>query len=117
VKKGFEVKRIDGASGVVILRVIGPLAADSGTELVSAVAQLPPDQERVVINLSQVSFISSSGVGALMSIADQCHEAGTMIRLADLSPAVMSVMDLLDLHELIAIDSTEEEAIARLAAA
>lgn len=118
MSKAFETRVVDHGSGVIVVHVLGPLLPDGSTALLRTLNDLPRGHKHLVINLSQVTFISSSGIGALMAIAEQYREEGRAdVRLAALSPAVTSVIDLLDLHELISIDETEEQSLRRAKAA
>ena len=106
---------IEDAVGIV--RVRGPLDARNATALLNQCNELRrKGHPRLVINLSAVDFIASSGLGTILALCEEFKETGGRIRLADLSEPVSSVVDLLNLTEFLLIDSTEAAAVRALAA-
>lgn len=101
----------------VVLRVCGHLDSTSAPELARRCAEVGHSGRDLVLNLGQVDFIASSGVGALLAIADQLHAADRTLQLAALSPAVDAVIRLLNLDQFLAIHATEGEALATKRAA
>jgi anti-sigma B factor antagonist len=63
-----------------------------------------PAVRRVVIDLSPVSFVDSSGVGALLSVFKKL-EAPASVKLLHLQPPVQSVIELLRLHRVFEISA------------
>jgi len=59
--------------------------------------------ERSVLNLEQVNFIDSSGIGAILSFYKQMNQKLT---LKNPTPTVMSVLELLRLHRVFEIESS-----------
>ena len=58
----------------------------------------------------------SSGIGALLVLVEQFQEQGGSVRFASLSPAVDSVVKLLNLDRFLSIDATETASFAALGA-
>lgn len=56
--------------------------------------------EDVQIDFSQVEFIDSSGVGALVSVHKRLAEKGRAVTIVNPCPAVLSVIELLRLHRV-----------------
>ncbi len=76
--------------------------ASNADGLKTALSQLDlQGQDRVVINLEQVGFIDSSGIGALLSYYKQLNKR---LSLMNPSPTVMSVLELLRLHRVFEIE-------------
>ena len=113
-----EAFRIEGpveSGRFAVLRVWGHLNAATAAELLDR-ARLLRDQSRpLLVNLSGVSFIASSGVGALLALGEEYREAELEICYVELSSAVESVIKLLNLDAFLAIASSEEEAQSRAA--
>jgi len=88
--------------------VFGEESASLRETVKKALAQSP----RVVLNLSDVSYIDSGGLGTLVSIFTTAQHAGAAIKLASLS---QRVGDLLHLTKLVTIFEVfdNEEAAAR----
>lgn len=57
--------------------------------------------DRVVLNLSSVDFIDSSGIGALLSFYKQTNQ---QVVLRQPTPTVLSVLELLRLHRVFEIE-------------
>ena len=69
-----------------------------------------------ILNLKKVSYIDSSGIGALLSINAQfAQEAGMVFRIVNVAKPVMHVMQLTKLVGFLPIDTTELEAIKAVA--
>jgi anti-sigma B factor antagonist len=65
----------------------------------------------IVINLSRVTFIDSSGLTALVVGMRAAMERGGTFRLAAIHPEAMPVFELTDMHQVFSIFDTEEAAI------
>lgn len=59
-------------------------------------------QSRVVLNLEQVEFIDSSGIGAMLSFYKEMNQQLSLFRP---SATVLSVLELLRLHRVFEIES------------
>lgn len=94
-----------------LLRVRGRLDARTAPSLLEAASVVRERGENLVLDLSAVTFMASSGLGSLLSLAEDFRQRDLRMRLASPSPAVDSVIRLLNLHEFLAIDATEEAAL------
>jgi len=68
--------------------------------------------ERLVINLSEVSYMDSSGIGTLVEIFRRLNGFGGKLMLCGLSDRVYSVFEITRLNKFFKIFATEEEALA-----
>jgi anti-sigma B factor antagonist len=68
-----------------------------------------------ILNLKKVSYIDSSGIGALLSINAQLAQDGLAFRIVNVAKPVMHVMQLTKLVGFLPIDTTELEAIESIA--
>jgi anti-anti-sigma factor len=50
----------------------------------------------IVLDLSDVTFCDSTGLHALLDVANRCHQLGATLRLSNLAAAVQRVMELTD---------------------
>lgn len=64
----------------------------------------------IIIDLKEVNYISSRGLGILVDIHKKCQKSGKLI-LCNLSEDVMSVFKLTVLNNFFIIVDNEEEAI------
>ncbi|MGZ0655015.1 STAS domain-containing protein [Coraliomargarita sp. W4R53] len=78
------------------------LDASNATEVKAALIELSLDgRERAVVDIAQVNFIDSSGIGALLSFYKQVDQKLT---LRNPTPTVLSVLELLRLHRILEIE-------------
>lgn len=102
------------ASGVQVVRLSGRLDSRSTPRFVR---ECPPPAagEIVVVNLENVTFVSSSGVGALLAHSEVAREQGGEFRLASPPSVVMKTLKLLNLDEHLKLYPNEAEAVKRAA--
>ena len=73
------------------------------------------DQHRVVVlDMSQLDFVDSSGLGALLSCLRVMNNKDGELKLCALSKPVLALFELVRMHRLFAIYDTREEALATL---
>lgn len=68
--------------------------------------------QKIVLDLSSLSFIDSSGLGAIVTALKSARGAGGEIRLCGLSSQVRSIFDLTRLHRVFKTYESQEEAIS-----
>lgn len=68
--------------------------------------------QRILLDLSGVSFLSSSGLRALLLVRKQLLARGGQLRLCALRPAVQEVFTLTGFTQVFAIHRSREEALA-----
>lgn len=56
----------------------------------------------VRVNLAEVDFVDSSGIGALLSLFKSCNQKLTLVSP---KPSVISVLELLRLHRVFEIEA------------
>ena len=104
----------EGAGRVAILRLRGRLDGETALVLLQRCEPIKSAGRGVVLNLAGVTFLGSSGVGALLVLAEQFQEPAR-IRFAEPSRAARAVIELLDLSHYLTIDDSEDAALAALA--
>jgi anti-sigma B factor antagonist len=102
---------------VTLLRAAGRLDARTTPQLLARCSEVRKPGVQVVLNLAEVSFVSSSGVGALLAIAEEARLSGGGLRISPPSAAVRSAIELLNLDQFLTLDETEQQALDALAAA
>lgn len=100
----------------VLLRVRGRLDARSAPHLLEVGSRIRMRNLNLVLDLSGVTFMASSGLGSLLSLAEEFRQSESRVRLASPSAAVDSVIHLLNLHQFLTIDASEQEALHALEA-
>ncbi len=68
--------------------------------------------QRMIVNLSRVSYMDSSGVASLVKLLSRVRRMGMPMRLAAMSDRVRSVFEITRLDTVFDIYPTEEEALA-----
>ncbi|MEU0038136.1 MULTISPECIES: STAS domain-containing protein [unclassified Streptomyces] len=108
----LSVTRSTTAEGIAVLALRGEIDFTTGTEIQRAL--LGPDGEaaaRTVVELSQVTFMDSSGINALIG----AHHAATAlqgwVRLAAPSPAILRVLRIVGLDSVITCYPTLQQAL------
>ncbi len=112
----FAIEKTQTPGGTQLFRVSGHLNAASTPELLSQAREVKEQGCSLIVNMSQVSFIASSGVGALLALSEEFREANVDIYYAELSSVVDSVIRLLNLNTFLDITDSESDACDRAAA-
>ncbi len=99
---------------VVVLDVRGRIAfgdeCDSlRREVKSLIAAKPIS---IVLNLAQVSYVDSGGIGTLVSLFTSAHTAGCDLKLASPTERVRHVLDITKLLPILSVFPTEDRAVA-----
>lgn len=115
MNESFSIQEVRQGA-VRILRLAGRLDARASATLTSRCQQARDPRCPLVLVLKQVDFMSSSGVGTLLALAEEFREAGATLLLAAPSEAVSISVGLLNLGEFLVLHETEQVAIERLAA-
>jgi len=103
-----------GASAVV--RVEGRLDAKTAPRLLAECLAARRSGGHLVLNLADITFLSSNGVGMLLVLAERSREGGGSLRIAAPSEAVRAPLELLNLHRFLTIDASERESLSALEA-
>ncbi|MEI6387653.1 MAG: STAS domain-containing protein [Spirochaetota bacterium] len=69
---------------------------------------------RLVLDLSNVQFIDSSGLGKIIFALRSFRERGGDLRICSVQPPVMVLFAMVRLREIVGIDNTAEESTAAL---
>ena len=100
-----------------ILDLNGELDAHTAAELEAAIQKCQTDNcHRIVINGSNLTYISSAGLGVFMAYIEDVRDNGGDIKIAALQPKVYNVFDLLGFPMLFDIVDTEEQAVSKFQA-
>jgi anti-anti-sigma factor len=68
-------------------------------------------QNHIIINLSQLSFIDSSGLTALVTGARSFREQGGVLLISNVSPSIAYTFEITMMEEILSIYSSQEEAL------
>ncbi|MEU0948154.1 STAS domain-containing protein [Streptomyces canus] len=108
----LSVVRTD-ADGITVLGLDGEIDHQSVGGLTRALARADAAVgRRVVIDLSRVTFMDSSGVNALIAAFQAAGAAGGWLRLVVVRGAVLRTLQLVGLDTVIPFHETLEDALA-----
>jgi anti-sigma B factor antagonist len=110
----FVIERGPDSDRSVVVRVRGELDARNAPGLVEVCTQVRRGGKSLVLNLAGVTFIASSGIGALLALVEEFRQGPGSLRLVSISPAVRSVVNLLNIDRFLGIDENEQAAIETL---
>jgi len=109
----FEFKRIPNSGSGVILQLKGRLETAAVHELRDTAHEIMSrGDHNLVLNLGEVEFVSSTGLGTFLLLTEEFKEAGGRIILAEPSRAVLEVVSLLNLDQFLNVEDSVEEALA-----
>jgi anti-sigma B factor antagonist len=110
---GFEVNRKD-VDEVSIVYLKGYLDAHTAPEFENALQTLVDENRvRIVVNLRDLNYISSAGLGVFMGFIENIREKEGDIKLSEMTEKVYRVFDLLGFPVLYEIFNSEAEAIQK----
>ncbi|MFL5997199.1 MAG: STAS domain-containing protein [Streptomyces sp.] len=108
----LSVIRTD-ADGVTVLGLDGEIDHQSVGQLTRALSPADaPEGHRVVIDLSRVTFMDSSGVNALIAAFHSAQAAQGWLRLVVVRGAVQRTLQLVGLDAVVPCHPTVEDALA-----
>jgi anti-anti-sigma factor len=100
--------------GVLVLDVIcGKVAINQSIPQIAGLLIRQDDSPRVVLNLSDISFVSSSFIAGLVALNKRVATAKGRFVLCELTPVVHETLRGAKLDRLLEIAATEQEALAR----
>lgn len=99
-----------------VLAVAGKIDAKTMGEFEDGIrALLDAAHVNMVLDFAEVPFISSAGLGILMSVIEEIREAGGDLVLARVQGEVYRIFDLLEFTSLFEFFDTVDAAIAHFA--
>lgn len=100
---------------VHLIRVSGEVDAGSSIHLDNAFKEgLEAGESHIAVDLSQLAYISSAGLGVFVSYLDEFELKKIKLVLFGVQETVKQVFDILGLEKLITIAENEDEAIKKL---
>lgn len=107
----FEVKK---EKDHVIVRLKGRIDVHMATQIENFLMNLIEEnpKENLILNLSEVEYMSSSGLRVFVSIMRILKEKNRMLKLSNLSLAVKRVFEVVELMDMFDIYNDEQEALA-----
>jgi anti-sigma B factor antagonist len=88
------------------------LEASNVEDFRNAMANILGNVRRVLLDLGNVTFLDSSGMGALIAIWRKVSINDGEIKLCRIGPSVRTLFEIIRIHRILELYDTEEEAIA-----
>jgi stage II sporulation protein AA (anti-sigma F factor antagonist) len=104
---------------VLCIRLSGELDHHTADELREQAATVIErnDIRHIVLNLGQLSFMDSSGLGVILGRYKQIKQVHGEMVVCAISPAIQRLFDMSGLFKIIKMEPTEEFALHRLGVA
>jgi len=101
-------------SNTLILRITGDLIGeDSGTRLIEAVSEaLTHKVPTCIIDISELRYINSSGIGVLITILTKFGNKGGEVYLMKPSESVKKLLVITKLNAIFQVIQSENEVVA-----
>ena len=107
----MEVTREMGCTGsTAILRLKGPLTLSTAGTLQAKLEEVPGFD--TVIDVSDVRYVDSTGLGALLGQWSRSQRAGHKFALTGVNPRVTMLLQIARVSNLVPVFNTAEEADA-----
>ncbi len=101
-------------NGITVLAVAGRLDSLTAADLEREInSRIDGGSRRILLNLSQVIYISSAGLRVLLAAAKRLRTAGDRFGICGLTAEVHKVLKLSGFTSLFPIYGSEEEALGR----
>lgn len=111
MSRTLGIVEVYGFGPAALLRLQGALDARSTPLLLDRCREVRQSRRDLVLNLSGITYLASSGVGGLLVLFEDFRRAGLSLRYAALSPAASSVMEPLNLGSFLEIYDAERDAL------
>ncbi len=109
----MEIKTREAGNGVLVVDVSGDLDARSAGDLKLALNEkIEGGSVWVLVNLSEVPYMDSAGLGVLVSGLKNTNRQNGDLRLWGLQPDVRNIFELTRLNKVFQIFEDEEAALA-----
>ena len=108
----MEINRRESAD-IVVLDISGEIDIYNAPEIKDTINQLIEDQKyNVIINLEKVSYIDSSGIGALISSLSSLKKYQGGLKIINVYASVRKVFELTKLTSFFEIFDSESDAVS-----
>jgi len=108
---GISQSKVDS---VALLMLKGTVVAGKDTEVLAGAvsAQLEAGQLQIIMDLGQVNYIDSTGIGALVRCYNLAREKGGAVKLLHLTKRIHDVLQITRLSSVFEIYDDQQKALA-----
>lgn len=105
--------KVEDKGGLSVCYVEGEIDINSSPALKKSFDKLlSAKTPKIIVNLSKVTYVDSSGLATLVEILKNMRSYGGKLRLTNLSSKIKSLFEITKLEKLFDIKANEEEAIS-----
>ncbi len=103
----------DSQNGVTIVSISGRADGESAPDLEDEFSSMIRDGSvRMLLDCSDMSYISSAGMRVFLLAAKRCQRAGGFLTIASLQPSCRSIIEMGGFNMLIDCYDSRDEALA-----
>ncbi|MCM8760619.1 MAG: STAS domain-containing protein [Candidatus Omnitrophica bacterium] len=108
--------KIENKNGLTVCYVEGEIDINSSPSIKKVFDKLISSKTpKIVVNLSKVTYVDSSGLATLVEILKNMRSYGGRLRLTNLSSKIKSLFEITKLEKLFEIMADEQDAISTFA--
>lgn len=108
----IELQSSESDNGAATLVIQGDIDMSTSPQVRTHLTDLfEKKQKMIVVDLSKVSYIDSSGIATLVEGLQWSHSNNTKFRLTNLSPMVKDVFEIARLLTVFEVYDSQEEAL------
>ena len=103
--------------GVAVLALDGRVVLGEETSMLREKVKnlLAEGKKNIVLNLSNVTLIDSSGLGALVAVYSSAKSGGASLRLCNLGSRFSELLQITKLYTVFEVSETEADAVRAMA--
>lgn len=99
--------------GVAIAEIVSDsLDASNAKEFKSLMASVVKERRKLVLDMSNLRFVDSSGLGVILSCMRELTSKGGDLKLCAMTNPVRGLFELVRMHKVMDILNSREEALA-----
>ena len=117
MNESLVITRLANHARVAVLQVRGRLDSSTADTLRERGAEVAAEGRNLILNLNGVTFMGSSGLGALLALSEEFQDQAGEVRIVDPSEAARIVIELVSLDQVLGIDPDEASALQAMKAA
>jgi anti-sigma B factor antagonist len=106
----FDVQLVPVRDRAYVVRVVGDLDMATAPTLEEEISSVG-SASRLVIDLTQCTFLDSAAVRLLTTIARESDTAGTHLALVASDPGILRVLEITAVDDILPVHSTLDEAL------
>ncbi len=102
----------ESIQSVSVVNVNGRVDSDTAPELDDTLTKLLQDNDKIVLNLAGVEYVSSAGLRAIVKAYQNAKKSGGNVHLASASKSVEGILLTVGMMQMFKMFATSEEAAA-----